>query len=401
MHEGIARRMNEETNLGTPELERDQEGLIFGQGEVPLITYAVIGICSLLWLFLNFATAFSHYDSIYEVLAPSAYRIWTGSFWGLLTSSFVHFEIWHILFNMWWAKDFGQVMERDMGRWKYLMFIVFSAIVASGFQLLSSNQTGIGFSGVVYAMFGFCMVSHQVRPEYKKCVDAKTVQWLLGWLVLCIILSVLDVWNVANAAHIGGFLVGCLVGMAFVVRTRVVLCKMLLSLLALAAILSITYMPWSEVWQTRKMVIEAWEIRESAEAGDAIDQYIYGAMLMAYDETPEEGIAWLKRSLDQGNVDAMNSLAWYLATDPNDNARNGEEAIKLATRACEQDNWRSSVYIDTLAAAYAEVDRWEDAVSMQKRAIQAVKEDDPEEDSYYSRLQKYQSKEKIRKESYD
>ena len=46
--------------------------------------------------------------------------------------------------------------------------------------------------------------------------------------------------------------------------------------------------------------------------------------------------------------------AWLWATCPDANFRDGAKAVESATRACDLTNWKSSVNLDTVAAAYAE-----------------------------------------------
>ncbi len=46
---------------------------------------------------------------------------------------------------------------------------------------------------------------------------------------------------------------------------------------------------------------------------------------------------------------ALNSLAWLRATCPENEIREGKEAVELALRACELSEWRDWGMIDTLA----------------------------------------------------
>jgi Flp pilus assembly protein TadD len=59
---------------------------------------------------------------------------------------------------------------------------------------------------------------------------------------------------------------------------------------------------------------------------------------------------------------ALTSLAWVLAVDPSDRVRNGPEAVTLAERACQLTEFRNPSFLGTLAAAYAEAGRFEDAI---------------------------------------
>jgi hypothetical protein len=73
--------------------------------------------------------------------------------------------------------------------------------------------------------------------------------------------------------------------------------------------------------------------------------------------------------VDTNYVPAMNNLAWSLATSADASLRNGERAVELGEQACELTQYKETVYIGTLAAAYAEAGRFDDAVATAQRAI--------------------------------
>jgi tetratricopeptide (TPR) repeat protein len=66
---------------------------------------------------------------------------------------------------------------------------------------------------------------------------------------------------------------------------------------------------------------------------------------------------------------ACNNLAWILAASANASLRNGPRAVELAGRADAQANGRNPIYLGTLAAAYAETGRFDDAVKAIDRAL--------------------------------
>jgi len=85
----------------------------------------------------------------------------------------------------------------------------------------------------------------------------------------------------------------------------------------------------------------------------------------------------------------LNSLAWSLATSPFPSLRDGQEAIALATKACESTEWGKATYLDTLAAACAEAGEFEEAVKWQQKAIELAPWDHAER--FKTRLDLYQN----------
>jgi Tfp pilus assembly protein PilF len=85
-----------------------------------------------------------------------------------------------------------------------------------------------------------------------------------------------------------------------------------------------------------------------------------------------EAIERYRRALSQNPklAEALNNLAWLLATHPNPEYRDGPEAVRLAERACETTKYQRAIYVGTLAAAYAEAGRFEDAIRTGERARQ-------------------------------
>jgi len=69
------------------------------------------------------------------------------------------------------------------------------------------------------------------------------------------------------------------------------------------------------------------------------------------------------------SVSALTNLALIRATDGDPQLRNGEEAVRLAERACALTGRDNVGCLDTLAAAYAEARRFDDAVTTAEQAV--------------------------------
>lgn len=73
--------------------------------------------------------------------------------------------------------------------------------------------------------------------------------------------------------------------------------------------------------------------------------------------------------LDPKSVLAMNNLAWIRATHRDATVRDGAKAVELAERACELTGYKLGAAMDTLAAAYAEAGRFDEAIDTASKAI--------------------------------
>jgi serine/threonine protein kinase/tetratricopeptide (TPR) repeat protein len=69
-----------------------------------------------------------------------------------------------------------------------------------------------------------------------------------------------------------------------------------------------------------------------------------------------------------------NILAWFQAMYPSSAIRNGAKAVANATEACKLTDWKSANELDTLAAAYAEVGDFNEAVAQEQKAIAVAQE---------------------------
>jgi tetratricopeptide (TPR) repeat protein len=92
--------------------------------------------------------------------------------------------------------------------------------------------------------------------------------------------------------------------------------------------------------------------------------------LLSQEGKIEESIACYRNSLHwrSDQADVLNNLAWYLATSESEGIRNGAEAVRLASRACELKNNEDANFLGTLAAAFAEADRFDEAEQTGQKA---------------------------------
>ena len=110
----------------------------------------------------------------------------------------------------------------------------------------------------------------------------------------------------------------------------------------------------------------------------------------------QDAVPYYRKALDlrPNWPEALNDLAWLLATHPSTGLRDGIEAVRLAERACELSHRQEARFLGTLDAAYAEAGRFEEAIRTAEAARQvALGAQQPEiADAAAERLKLYQSK---------
>ena len=123
--------------------------------------------------------------------------------------------------------------------------------------------------------------------------------------------------------------------------------------------------------------------------------YNLGALLYMQGKIPEALTQWLAGlQVDPDNLPLLSQAAWVLATNPDSSVRNGSEAVELAQRAVKASGGKDPTALDTLAAAYAEVGRFPEAVETARQALALSTE--PLADDVKARISFYESKRPFR-----
>jgi len=136
----------------------------------------------------------------------------SGEWWRALTSTFVHFGIIHIAFNMWCLWSLGSSLELFMGRKAYTVIYLLSGLMASLTSIAWNPwRVSAGASGAIFGVAG-AFVSYLY---FKKApMDPKEVRQKLKNLLIFIGYNLLygAAGNVDNSAHLGGLIAGLILG---------------------------------------------------------------------------------------------------------------------------------------------------------------------------------------------
>jgi membrane associated rhomboid family serine protease len=137
--------------------------------------------------------------------------------WRLVTPIFFHVNALHLIFNLCWLWVFGTKVEEEFGHGRTLALYLLLA-VGSNTADEALSHGGIGLSGVNYGLFGLLWVLTSRDSRFRGVVDRQTIQWMVGWFFLCILLTITEVWKVANVAHGAGCILGAMLGWTIAAR---------------------------------------------------------------------------------------------------------------------------------------------------------------------------------------
>jgi rhomboid protease GluP len=135
-----------------------------------------------------------------------------GEYWRLLASMFLHVGVMHLLFNGWALLQLGRLCEALLGSWRTAVVYFVSGIAASLASVVFTNNLSAGASGAIFGLLG-ALISFLLRRRRALLPQGKG---LLGQLVMWAGINVVlgfSIPHIDNAAHLGGFAAGLLLGL--------------------------------------------------------------------------------------------------------------------------------------------------------------------------------------------
>lgn len=160
----------------------------------------------------------------WDFSAPMFEKIKQGEVWRTVTPIMLHSDIFHLVFNMIWLIVIGKQLEQRMGRYRYLLFVIITAVFSNTAQYLMSGSNFLGFSGVICAMLGFIYIRQRIAAWEGYQLQKNTLVFITLFIAL---LSVIQIVNffvevnsstpvsqgiIANTAHLSGALIGVIFG---------------------------------------------------------------------------------------------------------------------------------------------------------------------------------------------
>jgi len=202
----ITKEINQKTEKTNQNLEK-----IF-KPKTPQITYFLIFVNVLCFLISRLTTT-----DIFTSFALNGHYVKLGEYYRLITATFLHADLFHLLFNMYALYLIGSQLEGFYGKVKYLIIYLTSGILGSLLSLAFLGQNwSLGASGAIFGLFGSLLYfGYHYRVYLGTVIKTQILPIIVLNLVIGFIIPGIDV-----VAHLGGLIGGIFISMAVGIQNQ-------------------------------------------------------------------------------------------------------------------------------------------------------------------------------------
>jgi rhomboid protease GluP len=190
----------------------------------PVVTYTIIAINAIVYLAMCVKGVSPISPTVQEVIpwgASFGPVTMGGQWWRLFTEIFVHFGIIHIAVNMYILYQVGVLTEILFGKVRFIILYLVAGLAGS-LTSLYVHPLGVsaGASGAIFGVFGallaFLLIERGVIPKRAAMQIARSLAIFLGYnLIYGLASKTTDL-----SAHVGGLVIGFVVGCVLLLRPR-------------------------------------------------------------------------------------------------------------------------------------------------------------------------------------
>ncbi|MGN1148643.1 MAG: rhomboid family intramembrane serine protease [Lachnospiraceae bacterium] len=186
--------------------------------EMPFISIVLVVVNAIIFLICTFTG-----NMLYNIGELSPDTFWgDGQYYRLISAMFLHADISHLVNNMLLLAGLGAMLEKETGHIRFLMLYFLSGlggqVVSLAYKIFNGEWyvASIGASGAVFGLVGVLLAMSFAWTRQMENVTWQRVLFVVAYSVY----SGVRAANIDNAAHIGGFLAGFVLGLVMCLLQR-------------------------------------------------------------------------------------------------------------------------------------------------------------------------------------
>lgn len=185
------------------------------------VTWTIMGLNVLLYLvqlaYPRLAQDWEMFGYVWYFYGGPMHGVAAGQWYRLLTAAFLpgggSLGLMDIAFNMWALYVVGPSLERTLGKTRYIVLYLLSAVGGNVlyFMLAPENVPALGASGAIFGLFaGLFIVARKLRLNIGGIATVIVVNLVFSFVIA----------RIAWQAHVGGLIVGALLTAAYAYAPR-------------------------------------------------------------------------------------------------------------------------------------------------------------------------------------
>jgi len=176
----------------------------------PPVTVAIVVVLGVVFVVEAMSHALDSSAGIIAMGALARDRVAAGEYWRMLSATFLHGSVDHLIGNAIALFVLGMVCEHAFGRGQFVVLYVLSGLAGSALSLAWGPGPSVGASGAIFGLQGASIVLFRRHRDRLLLRDRRVGFVLLVWAVYTVGAGLLTPF-VDNGAHIGGALGGAFV----------------------------------------------------------------------------------------------------------------------------------------------------------------------------------------------
>ena len=147
-----------------------------------------------------------------EAFAIIPERVKGGQLWRLVTGTFLHANLLHVMVNTVGLFQLGRIYEWMFGSKRFLLIYFATGIAGSCASTIINMGASVGASGAVFGILGAFIFSIRNSPRWRhdrmgRSLVSQCVFWIVANLVITWSIPQID-----KAGHLGGLIAGLILG---------------------------------------------------------------------------------------------------------------------------------------------------------------------------------------------